>query len=260
MSYILDALKKSEKKRQRGTVPDLLTMQEALAHEQKKRPLWAYMIMAALLLNALLLVWLVPWKAKKSNIPLHATGENHTVMNESSSPASDLSQMKPQELPADVNRQKPQVETPSDEISSQSLKRNQQVQPKADVQKKMPDELKSVVDTKMLHETAPLSPSAQPDTVAHVSSEPKPENNITPPVPNKIYSLSELPSSIQQSLPAFAISVFLYSNDPNARTVKVNGQMMKEGQYLSAGLKLEEITQNEAIFSYQNYRFRVGMK
>jgi hypothetical protein len=41
--------------------------------------------------------------------------------------------------------------------------------------------------------------------------------------------------------------------------VKINGQAMREGQDLIAGLKLEEITQNGVIFSYQNYRFRIGL-
>ena len=67
MSYILDALKKSEKKRMQGTVPDVLTAQEVVYHEPKRRRLWAYLIIAALLVNALAVVWFVPWKSKRSD-------------------------------------------------------------------------------------------------------------------------------------------------------------------------------------------------
>jgi len=33
MSYILDALRKSEKERQQGTVPDFMTVQDAMVQE-----------------------------------------------------------------------------------------------------------------------------------------------------------------------------------------------------------------------------------
>jgi hypothetical protein len=41
---------------------------------------------------------------------------------------------------------------------------------------------------------------------------------------------------------------------------RINGSMIREGEYLTAGLKLEEITPDGVIFSYQNYRFHVGPK
>jgi len=66
MSYILDALKKSEKERKQGTVPDLMTVQDVIVQEQKKSSLLPYLLLLALLLNgALLAWWLVPWQSKK---------------------------------------------------------------------------------------------------------------------------------------------------------------------------------------------------
>jgi hypothetical protein len=55
MSYILDALKKSEKEHQQGTVPDLMTVQDVMVQEPTKRPLLPYLLLVALLLNAALL-------------------------------------------------------------------------------------------------------------------------------------------------------------------------------------------------------------
>ena len=49
MSYILDALKKSEKERRRGTLPDMLTVQDIVAEKPKKRFVWASLLVAALL-------------------------------------------------------------------------------------------------------------------------------------------------------------------------------------------------------------------
>ncbi|MEA3547068.1 MAG: general secretion pathway protein GspB [Thermodesulfobacteriota bacterium] len=55
MSYILDALKKSDQKRQRGQVPDLNTVQVELPPEDKKKALWPYILIGILLLNAIIL-------------------------------------------------------------------------------------------------------------------------------------------------------------------------------------------------------------
>jgi general secretion pathway protein B len=209
MSYILDALKKSEKERQRGTVPDILANQESLLHEQKKRPLLLYLLLAAILFNIVLLVWLLnPWQSKKPGL-VQLPDRQHSESRLAELPSPDLSRINSPE-----------------------------------------------VDMAMKEE----APKAAPQQV-HVPTEQKGSATEAPlPIPNKIYNLNELPLSIQESLPALTISVALYSDDPASRMANINGQAMKEGQYLAAGLKLEEIIPDGVIFSYQNYRFRVGLR
>src|SRR4030042_3115092 len=207
MSYILDALKKSEKERQRGTVPDILTIQEPLSEEPKKRPLLLYLLLAAILFNTGLLVWLMsPWQSKKPNL-IQLTDRQQSESKLPESPSPDLSK------------------TNSPEVKMA-----------------------------MKEEALKVAPQQ-----AHVSSEQKLSNREAP-LPNKIYNLNEVPLSLQQRHPTFAISVSLYSDDPAFRMAKINGQVMKEGQYLTAGLKLEEIIPDGVILMYQNYRFRVGLR
>jgi general secretion pathway protein B len=68
MSYILDALKKSDQERQRGTVPNVHSVQVPLTSELRRRSWWLYAVASALLLNAGLLVWwLRPWKSEIPN-------------------------------------------------------------------------------------------------------------------------------------------------------------------------------------------------
>jgi hypothetical protein len=43
------------------------------------------------------------------------------------------------------------------------------------------------------------------------------------------------------------------------RFVRVNDQALREGQVSSPGLRLEEITPEGAVFSYQGFRFRIGI-
>jgi hypothetical protein len=72
--------------------------------------------------------------------------------------------------------------------------------------------------------------------------------------------MQELPAAVRQNLPDFAVSTHLYTDDAPSRMVRINGQLLREGQFLAAELKLEEITPEGVIFSYHNYRFRVGLK
>lgn len=55
MSYILEALKKSDQKRQKGQVPDLSTVQIEIPPEDKKKALWPYILMGILFLNSVIL-------------------------------------------------------------------------------------------------------------------------------------------------------------------------------------------------------------
>ena len=80
------------------------------------------------------------------------------------------------------------------------------------------------------------------------------------PDENKLYKLQELPSAIRQDLPAFSVSALLYSSNPASRMVRINEHMMYEGQDLTAGVKLEEITREGIILRYQKYRFYVAVK
>lgn len=75
MSYILDALKKSDQKRQKGHVPDLSTVQIEIPPEDKKKAVWPYVLIGILLLNAVVLAVIMR--------PDQATEEPQTVVHNS---------------------------------------------------------------------------------------------------------------------------------------------------------------------------------
>ncbi len=63
MSYILDALRKSEQERQRGTPPGLATTHAPLRTPKGGRPTWPWLLAVGLLANAGILAWWIePWK------------------------------------------------------------------------------------------------------------------------------------------------------------------------------------------------------
>ena len=80
------------------------------------------------------------------------------------------------------------------------------------------------------------------------------------PDENKLYKLQELPSAIRQNLPAFSVSALLYSSNPDSRMVRINEQMMHEGQDLTEGTKIGRDCQGRDHTQYQKYRFYVGVK
>jgi hypothetical protein len=57
VSYILEALKKLEQKRQRERMPDLLSFQGNVARVNKKRPLWPFIVVGLILLNAIFVLY-----------------------------------------------------------------------------------------------------------------------------------------------------------------------------------------------------------
>ncbi|HYA43918.1 MAG TPA: general secretion pathway protein GspB, partial [Syntrophobacteraceae bacterium] len=69
----------------------------------------------------------------------------------------------------------------------------------------------------------------------------------------------ELAPQIRDALPNLSVSMLIYSKKPEDRWININGSKKREGEEISAGLKLEEITPDGAIFSYQGHRFYKGV-
>jgi len=76
---------------------------------------------------------------------------------------------------------------------------------------------------------------------------------------HKVYNLNDLPPSVRKDVPDIAISGHSYSTDPSLRIVLINGSTMREGQVVTGGLRLEQITADGVILSYQGYRLRKGV-
>jgi general secretion pathway protein B len=256
MSYILEALKKADKERKRGKVPDLLTVQDSVLQKTRKSLLWPYLLVAVLIVSAgLLSWWLSAWHSKKPTLIAQSTVEhlNDSKTLEPVNEGADVRLTVSLKSNVPANTESPGVT----EKSSNYKQQPRQSQAEADLEKKVPDKPVPPVDTGKSHEGS-SDLSHQTPAVSHTE---KPELIIDNKVePGKIYDFTELPPSVKQGLPDFTISSFVYSNDPASRMVKINGQTMRVGQVLAGGPKLEEIIPDGVILSYQNYRFRVELK
>jgi len=267
MSYILDALKKAEKERKQGTLPDMLTVQDIVAEKPKKSYVGVYFLAVALALNAGILIWwLGSPNTAKTNVSQTAKAENPSTAR-----ADKGSEVVPEVPAPTAPRQAGSPETKPAEINAMPVGRSAPAKP--DIQSAQPREMPETPDVRNKSVgDHPASDSYIPKPVGLPVEKPKQsEGAVRPPaVPadgfaelpeeNKIYKLAELPSSIRQGLPSFSVTALLYSNSPEARMARVNDRMMREGQDLAAGVRLEEITRDGLVCSYRKFRFYVGAK
>jgi general secretion pathway protein B len=241
MSYILDALRKSERERKRASVPDPLAVQEPHSLEKKARPGRNYLAVVLLLFGTLFSgLWFGIWYAKKPPEKQPAVNQTATASH---------GQSRPQSVPemsagAEGHNQALTYDAPNDGKSVQRTPELKEIKKARDIPVRSGEG--------RIHEATTNAP---PNTPSASDA----EQGIPPPDENRLYSLQELPDALRRRLPDFSFSVFLYSEEPSSRTVRVNGVMMKEGQFVTDRLRLEEIIPDGVIFSYMNYRFRVGI-
>jgi len=265
MSYILDALKKSEKERQRGTAPDLLTVQEPVLREKKTRRVWPYIIFAVLIFGMGLAAYrLIPWQSKNEKTVTSTVA----LQKSEPKPAESLQPEVSQTITTQAGIKKREVPPLRNTTLEKSLKtplaltkkEEKPVVQKAIVQSKIQEQpaVKKAAQPQTSQQALkPEIPASAPSTV---SPDVKPVQNDPAPVPGKIYQSGDLPASVQQNLPAVTMSIFMYSEDPASRMVRINGQTLREGQYISEGLKVEEIKPDGVILNYKNYRLHIGQK
>jgi general secretion pathway protein B len=264
MSYILDALKKAEKERQRNATKKLLSGSDTFTPEPHKRALWPYLLVIALLLNAGLFGWMLgPWNAKN---PKHLSSPDLVA------PSSPSAGMLKESLPGGPANDSHQsaaesgnpprggmksVQPVLDSVT-QAVEPPQDVEAKNEVTQRKPSQ--HAVPA-MKKEAAPALPSValrSPADDRIPSGQKNAAHGITGGG-NKIYMMNELPQSVLSSLPDLSLSLHLYNADPSSRLINVKGKTLREGQELSAGLRLEEIRPDGAVFSFHNYRFEVSL-
>lgn len=197
MSYILDALKKSDQQRNIGAAPTL-RFASATLPAPKRLSVFYYVLLAVVLLGAGVAIGLLrPWQAEQ--------------------------------MPADKG----------------SVSHNFQARvPQQDAMKSLAAAPETTGNTTQEIAAAPVQHNAaKPDGDA--------QQNVVP-----VY---ELPAAIQREIPDMAVQLHAYSNKPSERLVSINSIRLREGGYLMAGLRLEQITQDGMIFSYKGYRFKRGI-
>lgn len=228
MSYILDALRKADQQRRRGAAPTLLTLQPSAV--VRKRPAYLpYGLLAVVLVAAGIVIgWLRPWHTEQTVSP---TPESIAV----ASIESKSLESKPLESTArqPVPAQPAMPATPTPGLPAPAKPQTEGVPSAANAP---------------VSGTAAAPPEQRVDIAAADAAG------------ETVIAMEKLPISIQQDLPKMTISVHAYSDTPAKRLIGFGSRVLREGDYVVPGLKLEEITLDGMILSYKGYRFRRGVK
>ena len=260
MSFILDALRKSDQQRQRGAAPTLLAVQTTAA-ARKQPALLAYGLLAAVLVGAGVVIgWLRPWQTEQ---PVPDTPEPFAARPLESTPRE------PAPAPSAVVPQPAGPELPT----TQAAPAPSEMAPQPKPQRKLTDATRPAQEVPAISAKPPQPKPELPVRVSPETDAPAPERAVAPaperPVDiaaadaaggQKVMSLAELPPQIREALPAMTISVHGYSEKPGASLVGINYRILREGDYVVPGLELQEITPDGMIFSYKGFRFRRGVK
>ncbi|RJQ16242.1 MAG: hypothetical protein C4560_09920 [Nitrospiraceae bacterium] len=239
MSFILDALKKLEQKRQRDAVPNLMTVHVPEQEEQKRRPMWQYLLLAAMVLNAgVFTAWLRPWEAKEQNTAIHSEAMPNTAIPKSS-----------------IGEKTPSPGTSKERQAETKVQEPAQVEEKPSEDTTTPPETKSG-DPKR---SSSVKTSKQPPA-EDIKSAPAAGQSDTPDAvaTNDIPELNRLPAALQGEIPGISILGHVYSNSPNTRMVNINGDLFREGDNITDNLKIEEIVETGVILNYKGTKFRLN--
>jgi general secretion pathway protein B len=227
VSYILEALRKSDQLRRRGGAPALLLGPPAAAAHRRPALLW-YGLPALVLLGAGIAIgWLRPWESEPEATAPVAAAQPSVPQPKPAPRAQALpapAQRMPESLPVPKARRAPVPARAAAEPKKRSAR------PASAAPKRAPA---------LTPAPSPARAPAQPATV--------------------VMNLSELPIAIQQELPAMSITVHAYSSRPAERLVGINDRLLHEGDDVAPGLKLEQITPEGMILSYKGYNFRRGV-
>lgn len=270
MSYILDALRKSEQQRQLGVAPRLLTVHAA--SEPDARPaLLKYGLVAATLIGAGVAIgWWQPWQPWQPERLPSATASTTARMPEARPP--DPVPVALPVLPEVASGPETPMPVQKTRVAMRPIAAPEAALPEQDTQLLA----KAPPQTRKPPPAAAVLPKETPTAVREAAPAPATEVAAETPIAllqensadaapadpeqeQRVLLMAELPAAIRREIPAMAIPVHTYSETPTERIVGINDRLMREGEYLAPGLKLELIAPDGVVFSYKKYLFRHGL-
>jgi general secretion pathway protein B len=227
MSFILDALKKSEIERQRQSVPGLMDAPPAL--RRGRLPAWAVFLGALLAVNVVVLIVML-----MRNSPLL------TVSGNAKPPAAPA-------VAAVVPSVVPPAAAPA---AAPPASANAHFSPLDAAPVYAPEiPVPPGEQTAGSHLAAPRAPHVthRADPVL-VDEDSKADDELLP-------TINELNLTGAQALPELHLDVHVYATNPADRFVYINMRKYKEGNTLSEGPILEKIRRDGVVLNYRGLRF-----
>lgn len=265
MSYILDALKKSQRQRELGSVPRLTT--EQLASHRRGFSIVPWAVAGAAVATAAVLVALYgPFGHSIPEADKKAVPEPETS---SLAPSADILQPASQGDAPVAARGGQQSAAPvplSAAIAAGPVGGSDVIRTNAVA---APEAVRHVNAPAPSDVGAPAvsdGPEARTEVTAQDRSQAGETQSATVSTATASVGdgpmqsaplLSELSFDVQSSLPALALNVHVYAQTPKDRFVFLNMQKYKEGERTRDGVLIEEITPEGVVLRYGQQRFRL---
>ena len=248
MSYILDALRRAESERERGTLPGLNTHAGAQVHVDRRllgrgNP-WLWLLagmVAAVLLTVGVRLW---WGWATAGVlvePPQAAAQSAVALPTPPVP--------------------PVLGTPST-VESPPAVTSPRV-PAAVVAAQAPARVEPRVEARVAPAQAPASTAvpiaasnAPVRAPAGTSSAPLAAPPVAPP-DGRIHAPDELPAEIRRELPNLAFGGLIQLEDPPRRSLIINDVIYMEGDLIQPNLVLDQIRPNAAVLRYKGYRYQL---
>jgi len=227
MSYILDALKKSEQQRGHDSIPNVQTIHSSsLNYRDEKKAYWPYVLIIAVILNLIAIVYFIIERDTISEADTISVGQTTLEDKTKNTIIVDDMQTQVREKLIASEDKITNAETQQEKEKAALLSANTAIKN---------------TDSKKNKETLPAV------------------NKPLIQAQKEIISFYDLPASVQQQLPAIIVSAHIYSSNPLQRSMIINNNFMEEGEYVIDDLILYEITTDGAIFDYAKTRFYYNM-
>ena len=254
MSFILEALKKSEEQRQEKHVSQQKVRNRTLSltsSQPGRRPYW---LLAGVVSLVLLCGW---WLYSNQETTLEPPLEVSPVtsVTPEPSPAKEEEPLVTDPVPLETTPQQPvavaeSAPVPSIYVSPPPVK----ARAKAAKNQEFSVRAQQVDPTP----TETINTAEQIETVE--MAQPQPQAIDARPLESRVGEMpfySELPGEMRGRMPPLAMSMHFYNREPNRRLVRINGRLLREGDWVSRELELVEITQTGVILDFLGSTFEL---
>lgn len=259
MSYILDALRKSETERKQGEIPDLGSAVQII-HKRRPggSPLLVGGLALALLVNAGVLTWLF-WPGANEAL---ASTIRSTAGESAHSPADTPTQAPPPAVES-------QLLSADSRLSEQSMPEAKFTQPGRE--SAAPASSAPAIAIAVAARTAEPSPLQTASTERPPGQdEAGPESSQASPQPSQddseamadpdrpVPALEATAAEFQRRIPDLTFNSHIFSSSPSSRRVMINNEYLREGASFS-GMVVDEITEDGVILNLQGEKFSVSV-
>ena len=239
MSFILDALKKSENERQRQVGPSLADVQ--VSQRRNTKPWWAVAVAALLVVNlgVLLVVLMRDGDARSGTRQAETRPATTDAQAGTQMPLPASASRMPRGSPTLAAPTDPSVRSLADEAGSSEAGVAVDADPHLAAAGNVPD-------------GPPLVRPIEAPAVAPATIPPQTQAQAAP---EEILPTQMDLAAGGTSLPEMHLDIHVYSGKPAERFVFVNMRKYTEGQALKEGPTLERITTDGAILNHHGLRF-----